>query len=69
MEPKSFSDEIRNAVRRSGRTNNSIAAAMGIAPSVLHRFMRGSGLTTVTLDRLAKVLDLHVTVEQKKKEK
>jgi plasmid maintenance system antidote protein VapI len=65
MKCTSFSDEIREAVRRSGRTGYDISKAMNIAPSTLHRFVHGTtGLSTVSLDKLAEVLDLHVRVSK-----
>jgi transcriptional regulator with XRE-family HTH domain len=61
MRRKPFSDEIRDAVRRSGRTNYDIAKAMNIAPSTLWRFVHGQcGMSIEKLDRLAEALDLHV---------
>jgi hypothetical protein len=63
MRRKSFSDEIRDAVRRSGRSNYAIATEMNVCPSTLLRFAKGqTGLSLALLDRLAEVLDLHVTV-------
>jgi plasmid maintenance system antidote protein VapI len=63
MRRKSFSDEIREEVRRSGRSNYAIATAMGVCPSTLLRFTKGqTGLSLSLLDRLAEVLDLHATV-------
>ena len=68
MGDPSFTDQIREAIRRSGRTNHAIARDMGVAPSVIHRFMNGTGLETPTLDRLARVLGLRVVVDKRKKE-
>jgi hypothetical protein len=66
MRRKSFSDEIRDAVRRSGRSNYAIATEMGVCPSTLLRFTKGqTGLSLALLDRLAEVLDLHATVGRK----
>jgi plasmid maintenance system antidote protein VapI len=63
MKPMSFSDEIRDAIRRSGRTGYDISKHMNIAPSTLHRFVHGqTGLSIKSLDKLAEVLDLHVRV-------
>jgi transcriptional regulator with XRE-family HTH domain len=69
MKRIALSEEIRNAVRRSGRSGYDIAKEMNIAPSTLHRFVHGeSGLSLALLDRLADVLDLHVTVGRKRKD-
>ena len=68
MKRTSFSDEIREAVRRSGRTGYDISKHMNMAPSTLHRFVHGqAGLSERSLDRLAEVLDLHVRVGRKPK--
>ena len=68
MKRRSFSEQIRDAVRRSGRNNNDLSNAMNTVPTVLHRFMKnGRGVTTTVLDRLAEVLDLHVVVGSKRK--
>jgi transcriptional regulator with XRE-family HTH domain len=65
MEPrKSLSDEIREAVDRSGLTRYRIAKELGIAESTMSRFMtRKGGLTMASLDRLAELLGLHITAE------
>jgi hypothetical protein len=61
MKRKPFSEEIRDAVRRSGRNNNNLSNAMNTGRNVLHRFMNYErGMSTKVLDRLAEVLDLHV---------
>ncbi len=67
MGKQSFSDQIREAIRRSGRTNHAVARDMGVAPSVVHRFMNGSGMLTSSLDHLARVLGLRVVVDKRKK--
>ena len=70
MRDKSLSDEIRQAVRNSGRTNYSLAAEMGVSPSTLWRFSTGKGgLSLDLLDRLAEILDLHVIINTDKKGK
>ena len=55
-----FSDQIRSAVRRSGITRYRIASEAGVDEASLCRFLQGSGVTTTTLDALAKVLRLSV---------
>ena len=65
MEDRSFTDQIREAIRRSGRTNHAIARDMGVAPSVIHRFMNGKGgLSMEYIDRLAALLGLHIVVRK-----
>jgi transcriptional regulator with XRE-family HTH domain len=64
-----FSEEIRDAVRKSGRTHYDLAKAMNVAPSTVYRFAHGeSGLSMALLDRLADALDLHVVVGRKRKD-
>ena len=68
MERIPFSEQVRDAVRRSGRTNYDIAKSMNVDPSTLWRFVQGqTGISTEKLDRLADVLDLHVKVGHKRK--
>jgi hypothetical protein len=67
MKRKPFSEEIRDVVRRSGRTCNNLSNAMNTDRSVLTRFMNnGTGMSTKVLDRLAELLDLHVVVGSKR---
>jgi hypothetical protein len=68
MKRKSFSEEIRDAIRRSGRNNNNLSNAIKTNRSLLYRFMNyEKGLSTKTLDRLAEVLDLHVVTGPERK--
>jgi transcriptional regulator with XRE-family HTH domain len=65
-----FSDEIREAIRRSGRSYYDIATQMGVAPSTVWRFLQGkNGLSLALLDRLADAIDLHATIGLPRKEK
>jgi hypothetical protein len=69
MEPRSFSDEIREIVRSSEQSVYDLAREMAVAPSVVYRFLNGAGMSTASLDRLSRVLDLHVTVGPRRNEK
>jgi len=70
MRRKAFSQQLRDAVRKSGRTGYDIAKEMNVAPSTIHRFVHGeSGLSLAILDRLAEALDLHVTLGGKRKDR
>lgn len=61
MGTKPISDQVREAVRRSGLTRYSIAQATGIDQAVLSRFMTGkAGLRLETLDKLGLLLGLEV---------
>jgi transcriptional regulator with XRE-family HTH domain len=67
MERKSFSDEIRDAVRDCGRSIYDLAREADVTRSQLWRFAHGhGGITTENLDMLAKVLDLHIVVGSKR---
>ena len=68
MKQQAFSDEIREAIRRSGRSVYAISKDLGITGSVLHRFMHGKALSTTTLDRVAKMFDLHIVIGKKRKD-
>jgi hypothetical protein len=51
------SDQLADLIRHSGRPPAAIAAAAGVAPSVLSRFLTGSrGIHSDTFDRLALAL-------------
>jgi hypothetical protein len=68
MKRKSFSEEIRDAVRRSGRNNSNLSNAMNTNRSMRYRFMNyETGISTKVLDRLAEVLDFHVVVGSARK--
>ncbi len=58
-----FSDQIRTAVRQSGVSRYRLAQETGVDQASLCRFLQGDGLTTTTLDALAKVLRLSVEVK------
>jgi transcriptional regulator with XRE-family HTH domain len=61
--PPTLTDEIRQAADASGMSRYRICKELGIAESVMSRFMsRKAGLSLETLDRLAKLLDLHLAV-------
>jgi len=58
-----LSDEIRRAIQSSGLSRYEIAKRSGVQQSALSRFVRGEGLSTASLDRLAPVLGLHLVVD------
>jgi transcriptional regulator with XRE-family HTH domain len=66
-----FSDELRQAVDESGLSRYRICKELGVAESLLSRFMSAKGfLGQETIDALAELLDLHVaagTPRRKKK--
>ena len=56
-----LSDQIRDAIDRSGMSRYRICQLIGLDKSVMSRFMAGRcGLSVDTLDRLGELLDLRV---------
>lgn len=65
-----LSDQIRQAVDRCGLTRYRICKELGIAESLMSRFMSGKGwLGKGTLDVLADLLDLNITTGTGRKRK
>ena len=61
-----FSDQLRQHIESCGLTRYEIAKQAEIEQSALSRFMSGErGLSTSTLDRLAKLLELEVVMHRK----
>ena len=59
---------IAEAVKASDQTPYAIAKGAGVARSQLSRLMSGErGLSTDTIERLAKYLELRITIESKTK--
>ena len=64
----SFSDEIRRMVDRSGLSRYRICQEIDLDQALMSRFMSGQGgLSLKSLDRLAKLLDLTVSVKKRRK--
>ena len=60
-------DQVRRAVGASGRSRYAICKALGLAEATMSRFMNGrGGLSMDTLDALADLLDLNITVGKAK---
>lgn len=59
----SLSDQIRRAIRDCGVTRYRLAQESGVDEASLSRFMAGSGITTTTLDAIAKVLRMSVEMK------
>lgn len=57
-----ISDQVREAISRSGLTRYRIARELGIAESTLSRFMAGGSIRTEVLDQLSKLLGLTLTM-------
>ena len=61
-----MSDQIREAIERSGLSRYRICKDTGIDKAALSRFMAGTGITTDTIDKLADYLDLEIIQKQKR---
>ena len=58
-----FSDQVRQAIRRSGITEYRLSLEAGVDQSVLSKFMRGDGTSTRTLDAIAEVLRFRLEMQ------
>lgn len=59
----SFSDQLRSVIRKSGISRYRLAQEAGVDQAALSRFLGGTGVTTTTLDALAKVLRLTIEMQ------
>jgi hypothetical protein len=58
---RSFTDDLRQAVRDSDRTRYAIAKETGIDHAMLSRFVRGqAGMSLKAIDRLMECLGLEI---------
>lgn len=65
-----LSDQIRQAVDRSGLSRYRICKMLGLAEATMSRFMNGQGgLSMAHLDALADLLDLNITLGGKSAKK
>ena len=61
---KTLSDELRDAVERSGLTRYAIWQETGIDQGTMSKFMAGNrGLSLESIDKLADLLGLHVVTD------
>jgi plasmid maintenance system antidote protein VapI len=62
---ETFSDQLRRIIAESELSRNQLCIAAGLDPSHLHRFVHGTGrLTNDTIDRLAEVLGVRLTIDE-----
>ena len=62
--PKRFSDQLREVVKTCGLTRYRITKETGVNETTLWRFVHGKGgLSTDSLDRIAELLHLEVTMK------
>ena len=59
--PKTFSDQVRDYVRKSDLSLYRLALEAKVDNQVVRRFMDGGAITTPKLDAIAEVLGLKVT--------
>ena len=59
---RGFLDQIREVVRSSGMSRYYLSQLSGADEAALSRFVRGAGLSMESLDAVAEVLGLGVTV-------
>jgi hypothetical protein len=60
---RSFTDQIREAVKSSGMSRYLLSQQSGVDEGALSRFVHGAGLSMESLDQVAEVLGLVVTVQ------
>jgi len=59
---RTLTDELRAAIDGCEMSRYAICRAIDLDPAVMSRFMsRKRGLSLNTLDKLARLLDLHIT--------
>jgi hypothetical protein len=65
---RTMTDELRAAIDASELSRYAICRAIDLDPAVMSRFMSNkSGLSLQTLDKLARLLDLHITTEKRRR--
>lgn len=64
---KPFSEQLRDAIRKSELTRYAISKETGIAQSILARFVNdGAGLSMVSVDKLCAALGLSLSASNTK---
>lgn len=67
---RTLTDELRAAIDSSEMSRYAVCRAIDLDPAVMSRFMsRQRGLSLDTLDKLARLLDLHITKGKPRKVK
>lgn len=61
-----FSEQLRRAIRESGRTRYSISCETGVDQSTLSRFMKGGALSLSVVDKLMTALSLEIRPKKQK---
>jgi hypothetical protein len=66
--PKTFSDQLRRAVRESELTRYAISVRTGIDQGTLCRFIRGErGMSLDSVDKLMECLELEIRPRRRKR--
>ena len=62
-----MSDELREAIRASGLSQNRICIATKIDPALMCRFLSGKSMLSLrATDKVAAMLGLHIVTDAKK---
>lgn len=63
--PKTFAEELRQAIRESGLTHYRIGKDAGIAPDILDRFVNDNrDLRLSTIEKIVAALKLRMTLQE-----
>jgi len=65
--PKSFSDQLRQAILASGKTRYAISQETGIPQSRLSEFMHGRGMSLANVDLICENLRLRIVSPERRK--
>lgn len=60
--PKPIADQLREAIKASGRSFRDLAKAADLPHTSVTRFAQGSGITLDSAEALAKALGIRLTV-------
>lgn len=63
-----FSEQLRRAIRESGRSRYSISCETGVDQSTLSKFANGGTLSMPTVDKLMAALKLEIRPVERKDE-
>jgi transcriptional regulator with XRE-family HTH domain len=66
---KPLSEQLRDAIEKSGKTRYEISKATGVSPQSLSKFVLGTrpGLSFDSMDRIGEYLGLEIVKKQPKK--
>jgi len=66
---RTFSEDLRRAIQRCGKTRYRISKEIGASEAVLCRFFQGRGMSIETIDKLYVYLHLRLVAEGEVKPK